>query len=56
MVLPKSPVGKLSTSAVSRAILSSAHLGLAIVVSPVAAVTCPVDEGIVVGTKTFPLA
>jgi len=54
MDLPKSPVGKLSTSAV-RAILSSAHLGLAEVPSPVAAVFCPVDEGIVVGAKTFPL-
>jgi len=54
MDLPKSPVGKLSTSAV-RVVLSSAHLGLAIVVSPVAAVTCPIDEGIVAGTKTAPL-
>ena len=54
MDIPKSPVGKLSKSAV-RTTLSSAHLGLAVVPSPVAAVICSIDEGIVVGTKTFPL-
>jgi len=54
MDLPKSPVGKLSTSAV-RDILSSVHLGSAVGPSPVAAVICPVDEGIVFGTKMLPL-
>jgi len=53
-------VGKLSTGAVSRVILA-AYLGRAVgprarvVVSPVPAATRPIDEGIVAGTKTFPL-
>lgn len=36
-------------------ILSGVHLLSAVRPSPVAAIICPVDEGIVVGTKISPL-